>query len=133
MDWAGFTRRLLLVDGRIDASETAMLRRAVLANGRRIDREEFAFLLRLKREAISVHPDFDEFLFQAIRSVVLADGVVSDAEVQWLREVLLTDGEATEAERQFITRLRSEATSVGKAFDKLYADVMRTGQADFWG
>lgn len=132
MDWPNFTRRLLLADGRITDTETTMIRRAMLANST-VDRDEVAFLLRLKREANSVHPNFDEFLFHVLCSVVLADGVISDTEARWLRGVLMHDGHATEAERQFVTRLKAEAKDVGKEFQRLYDEAMRVQHTDVWG
>ncbi len=132
MDWPGFARRLLLTDGRISDTETTMLRRAMLAN-EKVDRDEVAFLVRLKREAVSVHPAFDEFLFHVLRLVVLADGVISDAEALWLREVMMSDGHATEAERKFVTRLKAEAGRTGREFDRLHHDVMQVQDHDVWG
>jgi hypothetical protein len=132
MDWPNFARRLLLDDGRITDVETALLRRAMPATDR-LDRDEVAFLVRLKHEATSTHPSFDEFLFHVLCRVVLADGFISDPEALWLRGIVLRDGHSTEAGRRFVTRLKAEAQRTGPEFDRLHDDVMRARPADLWG
>lgn len=130
MNWPAFVKRLLLADGRISDTETAMIRRAVASGG--IDREELLFLIQLKREAVSVHPDFDELLYQVVKAVVLADGKISEAETDWMRSVIFADGHASDLERAFITRLRNDAERVDPAFEQLYTDVMKLDRQDIW-
>ncbi len=90
MDWPGFTKRILLEDGRICDTEAALLRREVLAGG--VTRKEIGLMVRLKREAVTVLPAFDALLFEVLRAVVLADGQVSDDDAEWLRGSSLRTG-----------------------------------------
>jgi hypothetical protein len=80
MDWPKLARRLLLADGRIGQTETEMLKRAILEDGV-IDREEVKFLVDLKHEATSIHPEFERFLFRLLKKLVLADGIWEAADL----------------------------------------------------
>src|SRR5437899_12948695 len=84
MNWREFAKKLLLADGRITEHETAMVQRAILED-HKVDREEVELLVELKREATMVDPEFDAFLLRVLKSVVMADGVIRDAEARWLR------------------------------------------------
>ncbi len=132
MDWPAFAKKLILADQRVGELETAILRRAVLADGK-VDREEVEFLVALKREAVSVHPDFDRLLFDTLKRVGLADGVISDAEARWLRKTLFADRQATPAEVAFLTDLRRAAKSVSPEFEALYKDCTCLSPGDFLG
>jgi uncharacterized tellurite resistance protein B-like protein len=127
-----FAEKLLLADGRLTELETALLKRAILDDNK-VDREEVEFLVELKREATRVHPDFDAFLFQVLRSVVLADGVISDAEARWLRKILFADNQIVRAETKFVEELRREAKQYGKEFEQLWKDCSQLQGSELLG
>lgn len=132
MDWPKFTKRLLLADGRINETEADLLRRAVLDDGV-VDREEVEFLVELKREATSVHSKFDLFLFEVLEKVVLADGVITDAEAKWLRAMIFADNQVSPTEVGFLLRLKDKARSHGHAFQRLYDECTQLNGGDFSG
>jgi hypothetical protein len=123
MDWPAFAKKLLLDDGRINQREAELIKRAILAD-HKVNRTEIEFLVDLKRSASAVHPDFDRFLFEVLKRIVLADGVVSDLEARWLRGLILADGVISPAEAQFLRELKAEAKSTGPEFDKLYNECL---------
>jgi hypothetical protein len=125
MNWPAFVKKLLLDNGRLNQRETDLLKRAILAD-RAVDREEAAFLVDLKRSADWVHPDFDHFLFEVLRRVVLRDGVVSDQEAHWLRGLIGVDGKLTPAEIHFLADLKTQARTTGREFDLLYQACLGT-------
>lgn len=116
--WPGV---LLLADGRISELETDLIRRAIQDDGV-ADKEEIEFLADLNREAVSVHPSFDEFFFRIVKKVVLADGVISDSEAGWLRKLIFADNQVAPAEARFIEELKQGAKSFGEEFKRLHRD-----------
>lgn len=130
MNWREFAKKLLLFDNRVSDLETAMLKRAILADGK-VDTQELEFLLDLKRSAGSVHPDFDVFLGRVLKKVLLANGEITDDDARWLRQQLLADREVTEAERQLLRDLKKAAEKTGPEFKKLYAETMANQASDF--
>lgn len=130
MNWPAFAKKLLLDDGRITERETELLKSAIIAD-QVVDRQEVAFLVDLKRSASSVHPEFDRFLFEVLERVVLADGVISDAESIWLRELLFSDRQISPAEVEFMHRLRAQATSVSPHFEALFKDCTQLNDGHF--
>jgi hypothetical protein len=132
VDWPRFAKKLLLVDQRVNEHEALLLKNALLDEGL-IDREGIAFLAQLKRDALSVHPEFDQLLFRVLRKVVLCDGVISDPEALWLRKIVFADRQATQAEVDFLQQLRRDAKKVGPEFDRLYRDCTQLSAGDFSG
>jgi len=121
MNWPDFAKRLLLADGKITDTEARLLRRAVLGDGT-IDRQEVEFLIDLKRSAVAVSPSFERFLFAVLKRVVLADGMISDAETAWLERTLFAGRVlVSEMTIQFLRDLKRDAARVGPRFAKLYA------------
>jgi hypothetical protein len=122
MDWRAYSKRLLLGSGRIDKAEAAMVRRAVLADGK-VDRREVEFLLELRRDARTVHPDFTKFLYKVLKRAVLKDGVISKGETAWLRKMIFDAGLlAGPQERLFLTDLLRDARQAAPEFQKLLDD-----------
>jgi uncharacterized tellurite resistance protein B-like protein len=132
VDWPNFAKRLILADGQISEREADILKRAVLSDAK-VDHEEVEFLVQLKREAAMVHPAFDRFLFEVLKRVVMADGVISDDEARWLRKTLFADNQTVRAETDFVKDLHREAKSFGKEFEQLWKDCSHLQQSDFIG
>jgi hypothetical protein len=122
MKWRAFAKKLLLNDGRIDAVEALLVRRAVAEDGK-IDREEVEFLLDLRRDATHVHPDFNRFLYKVLKRAVLRDGAIDAAEVEWLRKLIFGNYLAGPQELAFLEDLRREARHVHPDFYSLLSDA----------
>lgn len=63
-DWKKLLKAVLLVDGNLDAAETALIKKSFLADGA-VDKEEADFLDDLKKSAKSTCKEFDEFVLSA--------------------------------------------------------------------
>jgi hypothetical protein len=122
MDWRAFAKKLLLNDGRIDAIEALLIRRAIVADGK-IERAEVEFLLDLRRDAKFVHPDFTRFLYKVLKRSVLRDGSIDAAEVEWLRKMIFGNFLAGPQELAFLEDLRREARTVHPDFYSLLSDA----------
>jgi len=129
MNWQRLAKRLILRDGEISPFEAHILEEETLADGR-VDREELAFLQSLRRQARQIAPEFDQFFFRVLKKIVLADGVISDAEAQWLHGIIWADGQVTAAEARFLRELKKEAASYGTAFASLYEECVVSPE---WG
>jgi len=123
MNWPAFVKKLLLDNGRLNQREADLLKRAILAD-HTVDREEAALLVDLKRSATAVNSDFDHFLFEVLRRVVLRDGVISDQEARWLRGLIVADGKLSAAEVHFLADLKAQAKTTGQEFDRLYQEYV---------
>jgi uncharacterized tellurite resistance protein B-like protein len=121
-----------LADGKITEQQAELIRTACLADGK-VDKEEVEFLAELKRDAESVHPQFDEFFFSVMKRVVLVDGVIDDSEAVWLRRLITNDHQILPSEVRFIKELKREARKCGPAFEKLHNECLGLGDADFHG
>src|SRR5947208_676211 len=116
MNWRDFSKKLLLADGKIDRAKAALVRQAVVEDGR-VDRKEVEFLLELRRDAKAVHPDFNKFLYRVLTWAVLKDGVISRGETAWLRRMIFDHGLlAGPQERLFLTELLRGARQVVPEF-----------------
>src|SRR5262249_15828219 len=104
-NWRNLCKAALLADGVIDEREVAIIRKEFFADGR-IDRSELEFLLEVRREAQSAVPSFGKLLFEAIRSVILADGVISPEETAWLRSWIFADGKVDADEKYWLKEFK---------------------------
>lgn len=120
-NWRRLAKALSLADGRIDERETVIIRRELLAD-RVIDLNEIEFLLELRKEAKQVHPTFSQFLFQVLKKMILADGVISAKETQWLRRWLVVGNRLDDDARQFLHALKQCVTEVCPEFAALYEE-----------
>jgi len=119
-DWRKLAKQALLADGRLDTREVELVRRELFADGR-IDKSELEFLFELKRGAKSVVQAFNQLLNDALKSVILADGTISDAETKWLKKYVLADGKVDEDEKRFLRELKSSAKMMSQSFLELCA------------
>lgn len=120
-DWRAMAREALLLDGRIEAAECALIRKHLWMDGK-IDREEFGFLNTLRKDPASDTPEFRRLFHQAIKEVVLADGRVNVAEFQWLRKHVLEDRVIDAEEQKLLREIAAEATVVPAAADHTHPD-----------
>src|SRR5262245_13168803 len=110
-NWRTLCKLALLADGTIDDREVEIIRKEFFADGK-IDRTELEFLLEIKREAGSAVPAFQKLLFEAIRSVILADGVIDAGEVAWLRSWIFADGKVDADEKHWLREFKVLANRV---------------------
>lgn len=121
MNWKHLSMRLLLNDQTISLGETEILQEEFLADNH-IGKEELEFLQELRRQARVLVPEFDQFFFRVVKKVVLADGVISDADARWLRELIWADNTVNRVEAEFLRELKNEAHMHGPEFSKLYRE-----------
>ena len=122
MDWRTLAKNLLLVNGRVDEFEAAIVMKAVLADGT-ITQDEVAFLLEVKREAQSVHSTFKEFVHDVLRRALLRDGRIDRDETTWLRKLVVADGVIGGDELKFLRELERGARSVCPEFVALMGEA----------
>ena len=122
-NWRNLAKAALLADGQIDEREVALVRKEFFADGR-IDRSELEFLLEARREAASAVPSFQKLLFEAIRSVILTDGVIDAAEAAWLRQWIFADGKVDADEKHWLKELKLLADRVSPEFLALYNECL---------
>ncbi len=118
-NWRNLAMSALLADGAIDEREVEILRKEFFAD-RRIDRAEMEFLLEARRKAGACAPSFEKLVFEALRSVILADGVISPEETAWIRQNILAGGKAGAAEKHWLQELKCLADGVCPEFLALY-------------
>lgn len=123
-EWKKVAMAFALSDGRIDTKEVTILREQLFADGR-IDRSELEFIAELRKRAESTVKAFDDLYVDAVKSNILADGSISDAEVNWLRKNIFADGKVDETEKRLMQLLKTEAKAVTGSFNQLYDEVMK--------
>jgi hypothetical protein len=122
-DWKKLAKAMTLADGRIDTKEVEILRKELFAD-KKIDKSELEFLTDLKNDASSCVQAFHDLYIDAVKTNVLADGTISDAEAAWLRKMIFADGKADEHEKKLLTELRSSAKSTSPGFNALCKEVL---------
>src|SRR3989442_14574600 len=106
-EWKKVAKRALLLDGRIDLKETAIIREEIFADDR-VDKSELEFLFSLRKEAETCVAAFTELFFKAVKQHMLADGVISAAAAKRLRKMIFTDGTIDENEKKRMQTLKNE-------------------------
>src|SRR5689334_11718941 len=62
---------------------------------------------------------------ESLRTQVLADGVIDEAEVAQMRAVLFADGKIDRDEAEFLVALRSQAKQTCPGFEKLFFEAVK--------
>jgi hypothetical protein len=122
-NWRQLAMSALLADGAVDEREVEILRKEFFAD-RRIDRAEMEFLLEARRKATSCAPSLEKLIFEALRSIILEDGVISPEETVWIRQYIFADGKVDAAEKHWLTELKCLADRVCPEFLALYQQCM---------
>src|SRR5262245_29272363 len=123
-DWKKLARRALLLDGRIDLKETALVREEVFSDDR-VDKSELEFLFALRKEAESCVQAFSDLFFSAVKKHMLSDGSISAAEAKWLRKMIFQDESIDEEEKKLMQDLKAGARDVSPEFQKLFDECMQ--------
>ena len=130
-DYRKLAAELCLADGKIDAAEVKIIKKALYEDGQ-IQAEEAEFLVDLrslahkKAKGKKLSAAFENFFFKALEDSVLDNGYISPTEATLLRRAVFEDGTIEPSEKKFIHRLKSVAQRTSPQFDRLYADVMRS-------
>lgn len=122
-NWRQLAMSALLADGAIDEREVEILRKEFFAD-RRIDRAEMEFLLEARKKAASCAPSFEKLLFEALRTVLLEDGVINPEKTEWIRQYIYADGKVDAAEKHWLKELKVLADSVCPEFTALFNQCM---------
>lgn len=117
-DWKKLAKALALADGYIEEKETEIIQREILADGV-INKSEAEFLVDLRKSAPKAVAKFHQFVFEAVKKALLADGKISADETAWLQKFLLVDGKVDELEKQFLRDLKAAANKTSPDFDAL--------------
>ncbi len=122
-DWQKLLTNVLLADGVIDASETAMLKEEILEDGK-VDEQEIEFLVNLRNSATSAGKEFELFFFEALKRNILDDGIVDVKETERLRDIIFADKVVDENEKTFLKELKMEAKNVCPEFEALLSECL---------
>jgi hypothetical protein len=122
-NWRQLAMSALLADGTIDEREVEILRKEFFAD-RRIDRAEMEFLLEARKKAGSCAPSFEKLLFEALRTVLLADGVINPEKTEWIRQYIYADGKVDAAEKHWLKEIKVLADRVCPEFTALFNQCM---------
>ena len=122
-NWRQLAMSALLADGAIDEREVEILRKEFFAD-RRIDRAEMEFLLEARKKAQSCAPSYEKLLFEALRSVILADGVITPEKTAWIRQYIYADGKVDAAEKHWLKELKVLADRTCPEFVALFNQCM---------
>jgi uncharacterized tellurite resistance protein B-like protein len=120
-DWRSVALKLALADGKIDNTETKIIKKALFADGK-IDKSELEFLNELRKKAKKTSKDFQKLFMKSVMSNVLADGEISAAEAAWLRKAIFADKKVDADEKKLLKGLRKGAKKTSPEFDQLCAD-----------
>src|SRR5262249_51272679 len=122
-DWRKVAKSLALANGHIDERITFILRCELFGDGK-LDRSALEVLLDLRRSAPSADRCFHQLIFQALKPVILADGIVSAKEAEWLRRFIFADGQVSPDEQQFLRDLKAGAQSISPEFEALCRECL---------
>ncbi|MCF8070694.1 MAG: hypothetical protein K9L30_19095 [Desulfobacterales bacterium] len=73
--------------GVVDADEAAYLIEKIKGDGK-VDDIELALLVNITANAQECHESFNEFVLESLKSAVLEDGIIDDAEVEMIKAVI---------------------------------------------
>jgi uncharacterized membrane protein YebE (DUF533 family) len=118
-DWRRLAKALALADGRIDTKETEIIKKELMADGK-LDRSEIEWLLDVRRSSSGSVQAFDQFVFAALKPIILADGAIDAKEAAWLRKFIFADGKVDETEKMLLRQLKEGAKTTSPEFDALY-------------
>ena len=91
---------------------------------RRIDRAEMEFLLEARKQTGSCAPSFEKLLFEALRTVLLEDVVITPEKTEWIRQYIYADGKVDAAEKHWLKELKVLADRVCPEFLALFNQCM---------
>ena len=125
-DFRTLAKDLCLADGKIDDTETKILKKHLYADGK-IDQSELEFLIALRSDAQKkggCGASFESFFMKAVYDSILGNGIISNAEAKLLRKAIFADGKVEDDERRLVKKLKINARKTSPAFERLYNEVV---------
>lgn len=125
-DFRTLAKDLCLADGKIDDTETKILKKHLYADGK-IDQTELEFLIALRSDAQKkggCGASFESFFMKAAYDAILGNGIISNAEAKLLRKAIFADGKVEDDERRLMKKLKGAARKTAPAFNRLYKEVV---------
>ncbi len=128
-DYRKLTIQLIAADGKIDATEIKLLKKALFADGK-ISHEEVAFLSDLRealyKKAKKTSPKFDEFYLKSMSVSFLDNGVISAEEVGMIKSLVIASKSfKSSVKKKFLDELKKKATSLAPEFEALYQNIKK--------
>lgn len=124
-DWRALAKDLALADGVLRSDEVRIIRDHLLGDGK-ITKGEFEFLLDLRRQAKGAVKDFKVLFFDAVKTIVLADGAVSPSEAAWLEKMVMADLKIDDEEKALLAAIKAEAKRTCPEFDALCERALKS-------
>ncbi len=122
-EWRNVAKIAILGDGRIDTREVDILRKTLFSDNK-INKSELKFINEIRKEAKSSVKAFDELFIDGVKSHLLADGNIDDADATWLRQSICGDGNVDEVEKRLLQELKSEAKETSAEFNALCGESL---------
>ena len=123
MSTAAELTNTLLADGKVDGRELELIREELCRDGR-LDLDDVRLLVGLYCESRERTPAFEDFFFEVLEKVLLADCEISLAEQFYLLKMLYSDRRVTERERQFLHALRRKVHRASPEFEALCDEAL---------
>jgi len=120
----------LLSDGRITKDEVGRIRKQIESDGK-LDYDDVIFLVNLVANASDVCQEFDDLFFPAMRSILLADGVIGMDEQYQLLRMLYSDGNVRPSEKDFLKDLYKSVDQITPEFREV-CDTALNSPATNW-
>ncbi len=117
-EWRNVAKVAIMGDGRIDTREVDILRKALFADNK-INKSELEFINEIRKEAKSSVKAFDELFIDGVKSHLLADGKIDDADTAWLRKSICGDSNVDEVEKRLLQELKAETKETSAGFNAL--------------
>ena len=114
-DWRLLARRLALADDTIESQDARILKDEIVNKGK-IEKDEFEFLIALRRDAKSVTAEYDDIVFRVLKQVLVKSGPITPQRTTWLRSFLAPKGTVTKRELEFLKDLRGATGDSSREF-----------------
>ncbi len=114
----------VIADNRVSSDELRRLREVLYAD-RKIDRNEADFLVVLHKRLRHRSRAFDQFVYNAIKRHLLADGRIDREETAWLRDMVFFNETLEDEERKFLGELKGEAQELSPEFETFLAEALK--------
>src|SRR5687768_8709235 len=125
IEWRSVCMDALLADGKVDAKEVAVLRKALKRKEGGIHPEGMTFLVDLRAAATKkakakkeqLMPAFETFFMKSVQDHVMKDGDITAYEAEWLRKTFFADKKIDDREWALIQTLNKKAKKKAPEFE----------------
>ncbi len=131
VDWKKLAMEAILADGKVDAAEVKILKKALTGEGGKIDDEGVQFLVALRAAAAKkakaaseeLSPDFEKFFSKTISENVLKEGKIDAGQTKWARETLFPGGKVDASHHGLFSDLNKKAKEKHPEWEALHKEV----------